>query len=90
MDELQAGVELSLAVLPKPSVLLKPGKAALNLPTLGNYGELVQFTMLGYLHRDRLAQCFLYALREGLTHIATVGQYALHLAQVFLAATHRL
>ena len=35
MDELQAGVEQPLAVLPQPPVLVQPGKAALDDPALG-------------------------------------------------------
>ena len=80
MDELQAGVELSLAVLPWPPVLVQPGKTAFHHPALGDYRKFVQFTALGNLHRDRLPQGFFDRLRKRLTHIAAVGQHALHLA----------
>lgn len=90
MDELQAGVELSLAVLPQPPVLLQPGKATLRHPELGDHREFVQFTALGNLHRDGLAQHLLHALRESLAHITAVGQHALNLAQIRLAMAHRL
>lgn len=40
MDELQAGIEPSLAVLPQAPVFLQPGEAALNYPALGNHREL--------------------------------------------------
>ncbi len=90
MNELQAGIEFSLAVLPQPPILLQPGKAALHHPALGDHRELVQFTALGNLHRDSLAQYLLHALHEGLTHITAVGQHALNLAQIRLAMAHRL
>jgi len=35
MDELQAGVEQSLAVFPQSAVLFQPRKAALDDPALG-------------------------------------------------------
>jgi len=36
MEELQAGVEFALAVLPQSPVFFQPGKAALHHPTLGH------------------------------------------------------
>lgn len=39
MNELQAGVEPSLAVLPKAPVLVQPGKTAFNDPALGHHLE---------------------------------------------------
>lgn len=80
MDELQAGVEFAFAVLPQPLVLLQPGEAALDHTTLGDHNELVQLAALGNRHRDSLAKYLLHALREGLAHIAAVGQHALYLA----------
>jgi hypothetical protein len=38
-DELQAGVELALAVFPQSSVLLQPSETALNHPALGSHGK---------------------------------------------------
>ncbi len=55
MDELQAGVEFALAVLPQPSVFLQPGKTALDDLALGHDLEGVQFAALGNLHRELLA-----------------------------------
>ena len=52
MDELQAGIEPTLAVLPKPSVLLQPGKAALDNPALRHDLEGVQLTTFCDLHGD--------------------------------------
>ena len=60
MDELQAGVEVTFAVFPQPPILLQPRKAALNHPTLGDDGKLVQLAAFGYLHRDILAQYLLH------------------------------
>ncbi|MCW2037749.1 hypothetical protein FHR67_002634 [Xanthomonas arboricola] len=55
MDELQAGVEFALAVLPWPSVLLQPSKTKLDDPSLGHDLEGVLFAALGNLHRELLA-----------------------------------
>ena len=52
MDELQAGIEPTLAVLPKPSVLLQPGKVALDNPALRHDLEGVQLTTFCHLHGD--------------------------------------
>lgn len=46
MDELQAGVELALAVLPQSSVLLQTSEAALYDPAIGHDLESVQVTAL--------------------------------------------
>lgn len=50
MNELQAGMEFTLAVFPQPSILLQPGKTALHHPTLGDNGRGMQFTALGNLY----------------------------------------
>ena len=86
MDELQAGVEQSLAVLPQPSVLLQPGKAALDDPALWHDLEGMQLTALGDLYRHMLAQDVPHALGKRLTGVAAVTQQALHLAEPRLAA----
>ena len=39
VDELRAGVELSLAVFPEAAAFLKPGKGAFDDPSLGHDGE---------------------------------------------------
>lgn len=90
MDELQTGVEPSLAVLPQPSVLLQPGKAALHDPALWHDLEGMQFAALGDLHRHMLAQPFAHPLREGLTRVAAIAQNALHPAQAPFATPQRL
>jgi len=86
VDELQAGVKQSLAVLPQPPVLFQPGEAAFYHPALGDDLEGVQFAALGYLYRDILAQDFTHALRERLPHIAAIGQQTLHSSEPRLAA----
>ena len=90
MDELQAGTEPTLAVLPKPPVLVQPGKAALDDPALGDHGELVQLAALGELHRGRLTQYLPHTQRKRLAHVARVSEHTLHLAQARLAAAQRL
>ena len=90
MDELQAGIEQSLAVLPQPPVLLQPGKAALDDPALGDHCKLVQFAALGNLHCDLLAQRLAHTLSKRLTRIPAITQHALHSSQAWLAAPERL
>ena len=90
MDELQTGIEMSLAVFPQSPVLVQPGKAALDYPALGDYRKLVKFAALGNLHRDLLPQGFFDRLHKWLTHIAAISKHALHLDQVSLAAPQRL
>lgn len=70
MDELQTGVEQTLAVLPQPPVLLQPRKATLCHPTLGHDLERMQLASFGDLHRDLFAQDVLHALSERLAYIA--------------------
>jgi hypothetical protein len=56
VDELQAGVEFALAVLPQPSILLQPSEAALDDPSLGHDLEGVKLTAFGDLHGDFFSQ----------------------------------
>ena len=86
VDELQAGVEPALAVLPQPPILLQPGKAALDDPAPGHDLEGVQFTALGNLYRDVPTHNLLRTLRKGLACVATVAQQGLHPAQSRFAA----
>ena len=90
MDQLQTGVEFALGVLPKTPVLFQPCEAALDHPALGYDLEGMQLAALGDLHGHVFAQDLLHALCEGLAHIAAVGQDALHVDQVGLAAPKRL
>ena len=90
MDELQTGIEMSLAVFPQAPVLVQPSKASFNQPPLGNDCEFVQFAARGNLHRHMLTQCFLHALRKRLARVAAVGQHTLDPTQARLAPACRL
>ena len=90
MDELQAGVELAFAVLPQPSVLLQPRKAAFDDPAFGHDLESVQFAALGDLHRHLLAEDRSHTVGERLSGIAAVTQQAFHASQVRLATIQGL
>ena len=83
MDELQAGVEQTLAVLPQPSVLVQPSKAALDDPAFGHDLEGVQLAAPGNLHRDALTEDVTHALRERLADVASIDQQALWECQDF-------
>lgn len=90
MNELQASIEPTFAVLPESSVLLQPCKTAFDHPSFWDYRKGVQLTALGDLHRDVLTQNLLHTPGKGLARIAAVGQHALHVAQSVPATTHRL
>ncbi len=62
MDKLQAGIEFTLAVFPRLSIFLQPGKAALNNPAFGHDLEGMQLTPLGNLHCEGLSQDFSHAV----------------------------
>ena len=81
VDELQAGVEQPLAVLPQPPVLLQPRKAALHYPALGHHFERMQFASLCDLHVNMLAQYLSHALGERSAYVAAVTQHNLHPTQ---------
>ena len=90
MDELQAGVEQTLAVPPQPSVFVQPSESAFDDPAFGHDLEGVQLAAPGNLHRDALIEDFTHALRERLADVASIGQQTLYLRQVRLAALKRL
>ena len=91
MDELQTGIEMSLAVFPQSPVFVQPSKASFNHPPLGNDCEFVQFTAPGNLHRHMpITQCFSHALRKRLARVAAVGQHTLNPTQARLAPACRL
>lgn len=71
MDELEAGIELSLAIFPKSSAFLKPSKGALDDPALGNNGKGMKLTALSDL--DGSAQFLFDGLSERFARIATVS-----------------
>lgn len=76
MDELQAGVEFSLAVFPQSSAFLDPGEGSFNHPALRHDDKGMQLTAFGDLHL-RTKQ-FVDGLGKGLTDIPTIGQDALN------------
>ena len=86
MNELQAGVDHSLAVFPQPPVLLQPCKAALDDPAFGHDLESVQFTAPGNQHRDKFAQNFSHAFGKWFSGIAAIAQQTLDLPQTLPAA----
>ena len=73
MDELQARVELALAVLPQAPILLQPSEAALDDPTFGHDLEGMQFAALGNLDGSVFAQNVSYPLGERLAGVAAVA-----------------
>lgn len=86
VDELQAGVEFTLAVFPQSPVFLQPGKGSFDDPAFGYDLEGVPFTPFGDLHRHLCAKGGLYVLGKGFSHVATIRQQALHLSQSRFAA----
>ena len=90
MDELQAGVELSLAVFPQSPILFQPRKTAFNNPAFGHHLERVQFAAPGNLHRDLLTQNGAHALGERRSGIAAVAQHSRDLRQIRGAALKRV
>ncbi len=75
MDELRAGVELSLAVFSEAAAFLKPGKRTFDDPSLGHDGEAVQLAALGDF--DMGAQSVINRLSKEPSDITDVGQDAL-------------
>ena len=90
MDELQTGVNHSLAVLPQSSILFQPGETTLDDPAFGHNFEGMQFTAPGNLHCDRFAQNFSHAFSEWFPGIATVAQQTLYLSQAWPATLQGL
>lgn len=90
VNELQAGIEFTLAVFPQPPILLQPGKAALNNPAFGHDLEGMQLTPLGNLHCDGLSQNFSHLFSKRFSGVAAVAQQTLHVFQVRFAARQRL
>ncbi len=90
MNELQAGIEFTLAVFPQPPILLQPGKAALNNPAFGHDLEGMQLTPLGNLHCDGLSQDFPHAFGKWFSGVAAVAQQTLYFPQARPAVLQRL
>ena len=87
MDELQAGVESSLAVLPQAPTFLQPPKGSFCHTALGQDDKSVQFISLDHLHRR--AQPLFHAVRKRLSGVASVDQHAFNGPQIGCATIHR-
>ena len=83
MDHLQAGIQFSFAVLPKPSALFQPAEGPFDNPTFGQHDKGMQFIALDDLHGglDPLH----YAVGKGLACVAAIDQHALYRLQIWLA-----
>ncbi len=77
MDELQTCIQLTLAVLPSPSVLFQPSETPFHDPALGHDLEGRQRTALGELHRHLFPQYATDTLRKALPNIITIRQQVL-------------
>ena len=76
MDELQAGVEFALAVLPEAAAFLYPGKGSLDDPALRHDGKGMQLTALSDLNFG--TEQFFYGMGKRLPDVSAVGQNALN------------
>lgn len=89
MDELQAGIQLPLAVLPQPSALFNHAKLRSTIHRLGitlNVCNSLLLAICTVTYPPRISRT---PLREGLAHVATVAQQALHPLEPTLAARWR-
>lgn len=88
MDELQAGIEFTFAVLPKPAALFQPGEGPFDFPAFGQHRKGVHFIALDDLH------CGLQALHDavgkGLPGVAAIDQHAFHQFQIWPAVVNGL
>ena len=84
MNELQAGIEFSFAVFPKPSALFQPTEGAFDDPAFGQYYKGVEFITLDHLNGG--LQALHYPDCEGLAGVAAIDQHALYSLQIWLAA----
>ena len=76
---LQAGIELSFAVLPESAALFQPGERPLHHPSLWKHHEGVQFVALHHFHRG--SQQALHRSGKGLSGVTPVHQHVLHLTE---------
>jgi len=88
VNELQAGIEFSFAVLPEPSALFQPREGAFDDPAFGQHDKGMQFIALDYLNGG--FQALPHTVRKGLTRIAAIDQHAFNSLQIRLAAVDRL
>ena len=79
MDHLQAGVELTFTVLPKPSALFQPCEGSFDHPSLWHDGEGVQLASFGDL--NACPEPFPYGVGERSAAVAAIGQDAGDLMQ---------
>lgn len=86
MNELQAGIEQSLKILPQSPVPLQPGKAALDKPA---FGHPLKEAKLASLSRHVPAQNFLHALRKRLSCITAIAQQTFYTVQSRFAMLER-
>ena len=80
---MQAGIELSFAVLPEAAALFQPGERPFHHPSLRQYYEGVQFIAFHHFHRG--SQPALHRSSKGLPSVTPIHQYILHLPQVVSA-----
>ena len=88
MNELQAGIEFSFAVLPESAAFLQPSEGAFDDPALGQHGKGMQF--IAFDHLNRGLQALLYAVGEGLPGVAAIDQHAFNALEIRPAAVDRL
>ena len=72
---MQAGIELSFAVLPEPAALLQPGERPLHHPSLRQHHEGVQFVAFHHFHRG--SQQASHPSSKGLPGVAPIHQHVL-------------
>jgi len=87
VDELQAGVKFSFAVLPQPPTFLQPSERSFHHPSLGQDDKRVQFIALDHLHRR--VQPLFDAVCKRLSGVPPVDQHAFHGPQIGRATIHR-
>ena len=88
MDELQAGAEFALTVLPQAPAFFQPGEETLHDPALGYHSKGVQLIALGSLHRR--TQPVFDGLGKRLSRVTYLDQHTLDLLQVRCTPVQRL
>ncbi|PXV77012.1 hypothetical protein SAMN05216317_11413 [Nitrosomonas eutropha] len=81
MNELQVGIEFTLAVFPQPSIFLQPGKAALDDLAFRYDCKSVWFAALGNLYLYMRAQNFSHVFGKWFSDIAAIAQQTLDFPQ---------
>ena len=76
----QAGIELSLAVLPEAPALLQPSERPLHHPSFRQHHEGVQFVAFHHFHRG--SQQVLHLRSKGLPGVGPVDHHILHPVQL--------